>query len=86
MQKSERDNQGRAKSAGKREKFVQLAESRTRNAMKAIRTIGKLANKNAYDYSDADVKRIASALSREVEAMRTRMLQIAKKDTFDFEL
>ena len=35
----------------KREKFVELAESRTRNAIRAIRIIAKLGNKNAYDYS-----------------------------------
>ena len=31
--------------AGKRQKFVALAENRTRNAIKAIRVIGKLGKK-----------------------------------------
>ena len=72
--------------AGKREIFVRIAEKRTRNAIKAIRIIGKLGNKNAYDYTEADVKKIASALNKEVEAMRARMSQTGSKDAVDFSL
>ncbi len=72
--------------AGKREKFVELAEARTKNAIKAIRIIGKLGNKNAYEYTEADVKRIASALNREVEAMKNRMSSTGGKETVDFTL
>ena len=70
----------------KREKFVELASSRTRTAIKAIRIIGKLGNKNAYDYSEADVKKIASALTKEIEAMKTRMSHLGGKDVVDFNL
>jgi predicted amidohydrolase len=70
----------------KRQKFVQLAESRTRNAIKAIRVIGKLGNKNAYDFDDADVQKIAKALSREVDALKVRMATAGGKDTVDFTL
>ena len=72
--------------ASKRDNFVRIAEKRTRNAIKAIRIIGKLGNKNAYDYTEADVKRIASALSKEVEAMRARMSQTGSKEAVDFSL
>jgi hypothetical protein len=72
--------------AGKREKFVELAESRTRNAIKAIRIIAKLGNRNAYDYSEADVKKIAAVLDREVEALKSRMLSTGNKDIVDFKL
>ena len=70
----------------KRENFVRIAEKRTRNAIKAIRIIGKLGNKNAYDYGADDVKKIASALTREVEAMKARMTHAGGKDIVDFEL
>lgn len=70
----------------KREKFVELAENRTRNAIRAIRIIAKLGNKNAYDYTDADVKRIASALNKEVEALKARMTQTGGKETVEFTL
>ena len=72
--------------AAKREKFVELAESRTINAIKAIRVIGKLGNRSAYEYSEADVKKIAAALSREIEALKARMLQSGSKESVDFTL
>ena len=70
----------------KRVKFIDLAERRTKNAIKAIRIIAKLGNKNAYEYTEADVKKIAGALNREIEALRVRMSQAGGKDVVDFEL
>ena len=70
----------------KRAKFVQLAQRRTNNAIRAIRVIGKLGNKSAYEYSEEDVKKIAGALSKEIEALRARMLTRASKDVVDFKL
>ena len=70
----------------KRENFVRIAEKRTRNAIKAVRIIGKLGNKNAYDYTEADVKKIASALYKEVDAMKARMSQTGSKESVDFKL
>lgn len=72
--------------AGKREKFVELAENRTRNAIKAIRVIAKLGNRNAYEYGEGDVRKIAGALNREVEALKARMLSTGGKETVDFKL
>jgi ribosomal protein L7/L12 len=72
--------------SGKREKFVSLAENRTRNAMKAIRVIAKLGNKNAYEYTDADVKKIANALTKEIEALKARMTSSGGKEAVDFTL
>ena len=73
-------------SGGKRAKFVRLAENRTKTAIKAIRTIAKLGNRNAYEYSESDVKRIAGALSKEVDALKARMLSIGTKDSVEFKL
>lgn len=70
----------------KRQKFVGLAEKRTKNAIKAIRVVAKLGNKSAYEYSDSDVKKIASALNKEIEALKARMLSSGGKDTVEFEL
>jgi ribosomal protein L7/L12 len=87
LDKSEKEVQQKAAGKlNKREKFVELAEARTKNAIKAIRIIGKLGNKNAYDFNEADVKKIASALNREVEAMRSRMTSTGAKETVDFTL
>lgn len=70
----------------KREKFVRLAENRTKNAIRAIRVIGKLGNKSAYEYDDSDVKKIASVLSKEIESLRVRMSTHTGKDAVDFSL
>jgi hypothetical protein len=55
-------NMASKKASSKREKFVELAESRTKNAIKAIRVIAKLGNKNAYQYDDSDVQKIAPCI------------------------
>lgn len=87
LERSENDLAGKVVGKGKkREKFVELAEKRTRNAIRAIRIIAKLGNRNAYDYSDADVKKIASALNREVDAMKNRMSAVGGKETVEFSL
>jgi hypothetical protein len=73
-------------SAEKRQKFVQLAESRTVNAIRAIRVIGKLGNRSHYQYDDADVKKIASALSKEIDALKARMTEQGSRVAVEFKL
>lgn len=46
----------------KRQKFVKLAEGRTRTALDAIRKIGNLSNRRAYEFDEQDVKKIIRAL------------------------
>ena len=70
----------------KREKFVQLAQSRTVNAIRAIRVIGKLGNKSHYEYGEADVKKIANALIKEIEALKGRMSEQGGKAEVEFKL
>jgi hypothetical protein len=73
-------------SENKREKFVNLAENRTRNAIKAIRVIGKLGNKNAYQFDDTDVQKIVRALNKEIDALKARMSSTGRKESVDFKL
>ena len=70
----------------KRQKFVELAERRTVNAIKAIRVLGKLGNKSAYEFDENDVKKIVNALSREVEGLKARMSSTGSKDSVEFKL
>ncbi len=76
------ENSGKSK----RDKFVQLAENRTVNAIKAIRVIGKLGNKSAYEFDEGDVRKIVAALNREIEALKSRMTSPGGKETIDFKL
>ena len=70
----------------RRDKFVKLAQKRTINAIKTIRTIGKLGNKAHYDYDDSDVKKIISTLNKEVEALKMKMTSSGAQETIEFKL
>lgn len=77
---------GGGKASNKRQKFVEFAEKRTVNAIKAIRVLAKLGNKAAYEYTEADVKKIVKALNAEIEALQTRMKATGRVDSVDFKL
>ena len=70
----------------KRSKFVELAERRTVNAIRAIRVIGKLGNPFAYEYDDTDTKKIVAALQREIEDLRLKMARKDAKASVEFKL
>ena len=86
LEKTGNDRPVSKETTGKREKFVELAESRTRNAIRAIRVIAKLGNKNAYQFNDSDVQKIARALTREVEQLKARMTASGSRESVDFKL
>ncbi len=73
-------------SSNKREKFVELAQKRTVNAIRTIRLIGKLGNRSAYIYTDADVTKIVKAINDETEALKARMKSSKRSDAIEFEL
>lgn len=55
----------------KHQKFRRLAESRTNKAIAAIRSLSKLSNKNHYDYSEDEIKKIFVVLKREIAEAQT---------------
>ena len=71
---------------GKESKFKRLAEARTNRAIKDIRLIGKLSNKNNYSYSEAQVDAIISAVQKELKALRSRFLDTSGADDPVFQL
>lgn len=73
-------------SRDKRQKFINLAEKRTSNALHAIRIIGNLANKSNYEFSDADIRRITKTLEQEVKDLRTRFETSGTKSRPEFKL
>lgn len=70
----------------KRDKFVELAEKRTVNAIKAIRIISKLGNKSHYDYDEQDVRKIVLALNKEVESLKVKMTSARTQEKVEFKL
>jgi hypothetical protein len=56
----------------KRENFVRLAEGRTQLALDAIRKLGNLSNRRAYDFNDADIRKISKALKDAISDVERR--------------
>jgi hypothetical protein len=62
----------RKKENVKLQKFEELGEKRMNEAIKKIRLIGNLANRNNYDYTDEHVKAIVSTLESEIQLLKTK--------------
>ena len=58
--------------ARNREKFVELAQKRVTRAIKDLRLIGNLANRNNYDFAAPDADKIVAALEREIRALKSK--------------
>ncbi len=56
----------------KRQKFIDLAESRVTRTIKDIHLIGNLSNKSAYSYSEDDIRKIFRALQKEIDTAKFR--------------
>lgn len=69
----------------KRQKFEELAEKRVNKAIKDLRLIGNLSNKNNYTFEDRDVRKILKALEEEMKALRARFAQNRPAES-DFKL
>lgn len=55
-----------------RERFVSLANSRVTAAIRQIRLVGNLSNKKNYEYTAADAAKIARALQRELDELKSK--------------
>lgn len=58
--------------SSKRDKFVELAEARVNRAIKDLQLIGNLSNKAAYEFTDADIKKMFAAVQKAVESAKGR--------------
>lgn len=56
----------------KRTNFVRLAEGRTQVALDAIRKLGNLSNRRAYEFTDADIRKISKVLKEAVADLERR--------------
>ena len=54
----------------KYKKFKELANSRVNKALKSIRLIGNLANRQHYNYNDEDKNKIILALEGEIKSLK----------------
>lgn len=67
----------------KRERFKKVAVQRTNKVINYIRLLGNCSNKNNYDYSEADVKKIFSAIEKELKLSKSKFEENQGKGKFD---
>ena len=70
----------------KHEKFKELAEKRVNRAIKDIRLVGNLANRNNYTYTDQDSAKICAALELELKSLRAKFSSDENKQSTIFKL
>lgn len=70
----------------KRSKFVELAEARVNKALKDFQLIGNLSNGSAYEFTEADIKKIFVALQKGLDNARAKFSKTSDGGTGDFKL
>jgi Domain of unknown function (DUF4145) len=70
----------------KRAKFVELANKRVNNALKAIGLIGNLSSHSSYDYTKADITKIFQILEKQIKTVRYRFDDTKKTDRNSFNI
>ena len=67
----------------KRDKFVWLAEARTNKIIDMVRLLGNCSNKANYDYTEADVQKIFTAIEKELKNTKLKFsISEAEDDRF----
>lgn len=56
----------------KSDKFVRIAEARTNKIIGMIKLLGNCSNKNTYEYSKEDIKKIFGAIEDELKVAKMR--------------
>ena len=70
----------------KRKKFEEFANRRTNNAINTIRLIGKLSNKNAYEFDNEDINKIIKVLQNEIRFLKSKFEDSKNKESGSFKL
>jgi len=72
----------------KRAKFEKLAVARTKRVIKGIRILGGMGGKARYNYefSQADVEKIAATLRREIDVLAEKMIAPGRQLDIEFDL
>jgi hypothetical protein len=67
-------------------KFVELANKRVNRAIKDIQLVGNLANRQNYEFTDEQAKKILKALQQEIETLRQSFMSTSDASRNDFKL
>ncbi|MGI9558843.1 MAG: hypothetical protein ACR2NQ_04165, partial [Thermodesulfobacteriota bacterium] len=72
----------RVKMETKRDKFVRIANKRVNNTITKINLVGGLSNRSNYEYTEADVKKIFSALDNALDQAKKKFQPKKGQDEF----
>ena len=70
----------------KREKFVRLAETRTNKIIDMVELLGNCSNANVYEYTQADVDKIFTAIETAVKDAKRKFNKVESKSSSRFTL
>jgi hypothetical protein len=69
----------------KRDRFVRLAETRTNKVIKLMQLLGNCGNKNNYEYTEEDARKIVQAIEKEIVNLK-KALQLDEEENSTFKL
>ena len=64
----------------KTEKFIELAEKRVNRALNDLKLIKNLSNKNYYEYTDEQSKKIIRVLQQELDLLKKSFQKLTSID------
>lgn len=70
----------------KAERFIDLANKRVNKAIKDIQLIGNLSNRQNYEYTDEQARKILRALQSEIDLLKQEFLSKEHSAKSDFKL
>lgn len=73
-----------AREETKRERFVRLAEARTNKIIDMVQLLGNCSNTSSYEYTEADVEKIFSAIEASIKESKKRFqnAEVIKSERF----
>ena len=70
----------------KSEKFVSLANKRVNRAIRSLRLISNLSNKNNYEYTEEQARKISRALQKEINSIKSSFANTQESSEEEFSL
>lgn len=70
----------------KNERFKKLAQQRTRNVLKSLKILSNCSNKATYEYSEEELKKIFSAIEKEVKITKNKFYDTLSESEDEFTL
>ena len=69
----------------RRDRFLEIAQRRTRQILRDLRLLGNCGNTGAYEYNEAEIQKIFAAIEQELAKTRSRFRTGVPKEV-DFRL